>query len=96
MFSGKINSIRRFDMIKFRYCIPCEKMEIVFRSPKNEIHIKDWFGVCHGPFATIRPPELPANWIDTVSEPSAYELALMNMNGRILLNDLLDGQLSLE
>lgn len=37
----------------------------------------------------IECPDLPENWIDTVSEPSPEELALMDEAAALLLADIL-------
>lgn len=36
------------------------------------------------------PPDLPEDWIDSVSEPSPDELVVMNRNARLLLDDFLN------
>lgn len=84
--------------MKLRYCLECGRIVPVMVGVDGfELHTKLIYlgvdlpevDVCYGPFAMSTPPEnFDENWDLDLNEPSQEELAEMNLNAEILLQEL--------
>ena len=81
---------------KLHYCLTCGRIVSLFPGTV-EWHFGDFeqrseedYGPaqCYGPFTNSTPPQLPDNWNEILTDPSAEELEVMDENAGLLLFDL--------
>lgn len=89
-------------MLSEKYCLKCEKMVIVEDGGVNGVEghtefIPVWdvdkaeyeIEFCSGPFTTSPAPDnFEEDWNLNLVEPSQEELAHMNLNAELLMQDL--------
>lgn len=81
-----------FFPVELRYCISCDRIVAITSGWLGDVHTivaeDENLDVCHGPFTLSTPPEDNPDWELNVEEPSPEELADMNLEAEILLQEL--------